>query len=436
MSIERMGGCVASPPLDSLPVRKPDAIVASPAVSTRKRGKCMSRRKGQNPKLVPRYGMYTFRYRVDVAGMNKRLQRRVELGPLGSMTQSEAKRRIKEFLVTHQINTGAAKIPSVAMFAQAVKYYREVFAPRSLRASTFDVADMHIRKHLEPDWKDTPVDHINIDVVNEWAWKKRDAGLSWTMIKNVLRTMQRVLSCYSKREPPFSLSGLTIPERDELRMRIKNRQAVSITWDQAKQLTAIVRKLDSLDGSRKSTYSTAFLLAAATGLRRGELFALKAGDVSFKEGLIRVDESVDRKYVIGDCKNTAAYRTVVITDQEGREALRELRQYLGVGPQHPDALLFKSGRGVPLRETNVLHDGLHPALAALGLPKAGMHAFRRGCNRRWELVGMSRAVLRQMMGHSSSAMTERYTSEIPIEQVRLVTTNVTSCDQQQFEEVA
>jgi hypothetical protein len=57
-------------------------------------------------------------------------------------------------------------------------------------------------------------------------------------------------------------------------------------------------------------------------------------------------------------------------------------------------------------------------IEALGLSKAGMHTFRRGCNRRWELAGMNPAVLRQQMVHTSSAMTARYTGEIPIEQVR------------------
>ena len=66
----------------------------------------------------------------------------------------------------------------------------------------------------------------------------------------------------------------------------------------------------------------------------------------------------------------------------------------------------------------ILRQCLHPAVEALGFPKAGMRAFRRGCNRRWELVGINRAVLRQQMGHSSSAMTELYTGEIPLEQVR------------------
>lgn len=408
-------------------------IIPAAAVSTRKRGKCMTRRRGQNPKLEIRNGLYTFRYRQDVAGVEKRKQVREVLGPVRSMTKSEAQRRIKEFMVNSEINIGAAKIPSVLTFADAVKFYRDVFAPRALRASTFDVADIHIRRHLEPDWKDVPIDHIDIDAVNEWSWKKRREGLSWTMIKNVLRTMQRVLSCRSKdKKPPFSLSGLEIPERDKLRMRIKSRKATSFSWADCKRIVEAVRKLDSLDESRKNMYATAFLLASATALRCGELFALRVDDIDFQAGTIQIDESVDRLYAVGECKNTAAYRTVVITDSEGWEALRAVESLLGEGPRSPNALIFRARSGAPLRLTNVLHDGLHPALAAVGLPKTGMHAFRRGCNRRWELARMNPAVLRQMMGHSSASMTERYTGEIPIEQVRIVT----NCDQKQFEAVA
>ena len=79
-----------------------------------------------------------------------------------------------------------------------MKHYREVFAPRMLRESTFSIADGHLKGHLEGDWKDIPVEHIDINAVNEWIWKKRQAGLSWVTIKNILRTMQRVLSCSSK----------------------------------------------------------------------------------------------------------------------------------------------------------------------------------------------------------------------------------------------
>ena len=50
--------------------------------------------------------------------------------------------------------------------------------------------------------------------------------------------------------------------------------------------------------------------------------------------------------------------------------------------------------------------------------RAGFHSLRRGYNRKWELAGLNPAVQRQMMGHTSAAMTELYTGKIPLEQVR------------------
>jgi len=112
--------------------------------------------------------------------------------------------------------------------------------------------------------------------------------------------------------------------------------------------------------------------------------------------------------------------------------MRKLRAFV---KGHPHALVFPSRLNTPLRESNVLRHALHPALKALGLRKAGMHAFRHGCNRRWELAGVNPAVLRQQMGHSSHEMTAGYTGEIPIEQVRKAIGQL-NCDPKQFEAVA
>ncbi len=384
----------------------------------------MSRRAGQNPSVRTRLNRtkgveeYFFQYWIDVPGQEKRRRETEVIGPVNTMTKSEAERKKLDFILNLKVNSNDYRIPSSRTFAHAAKHYREVFAPRMLRESTFSVADGHLKCHLEADWNDIPVEHIDIDAVNEWIWKKRHEGLSWVTIKNILRTMQRVLSCSSKeKKPPFSQEGLAIPERDKLQMKIEGRGAVSFSWVQTKQIADHVYKLD-VDSARKERYAMVFVLVAATGLRCGELFALRLNDVDFKAGTIRVDESADqRTYKIGPCKNAAAYRTVLLADSQGKEALSMLKRFLK-GNQNPSALVFCSKRGSPLRETNVLHEFLHPVLKALGLPQAGMHAFRHGCNRRWELAGMNPAVLRQQMGHSSAVMTARYTGEIPLEQVR------------------
>jgi integrase len=232
--------------------------------------------------------------------------------------------------------------------------------------------------------------------------------------------MQRVLSAFSKdRKPPFSQSGLAIPERDKLRMKIHSRQNVSFSWAQAEQIAKHVSNMDGLGDARRGQYSTLVLLAAASGLRSSELLALKVNDIDFKAGTVRVDESSDQRTSgrIGPCKNVAAYRTVALHDPEGRKSMRTLKQLLAGGPR-AEELVFRSKRGGPLLETTILNQGLYPALKALGLPQAGLHGFRRGCNRRWELAGINAAVIRQQMGHSSPRMTALYSGEIPLDQVR------------------
>jgi integrase len=203
---------------------------------------------------------------------------------------------------------------------------------------------------------------------------------------------------------------LAIPERDKLQMKMESRQKVSFSWGQAKKIAAQVRELP-LDARRKEQYATLFIVASAFDLRCSELFALRLNDVDFASGAIRVDEASDQrtKGNIGPCKNAAAYRTILLHDAEGREALEMLRKFFHNYPQpNPHGLVFRSRRNTPVLETNVLHDGLHPALQALDLPKAGLHAFRRGCNRRWELSGLNPAVIRQQMGHSAATMTALY----------------------------
>jgi len=390
----------------------------------------MTRRVGQNPSLRIRKGAnkskyYYFQYWLDEPGQEGRTRKTEVIGLVSTMTKSEAERKKLEFISNLKINSSGYKIPSSRTFAHAVKYYQEVFAPRMLRESTLSVANYHISKHLLPDWENIPVEHINIDSVNEWIWKKRQTGMKWFYIKKVLQTMQRVLSCSSKdKKPPFSLEGLAIPERDKLQMKIKSREAISYSWEETMLMVSEIEKLN-IDESEKKRASIIFLLAAASGLRGGELFALKMNDLDFKANTVRVDESVcPRTLKIGPCKNAAAYRTVVLADSEGKQAMKLLQEFLGARLANSNELLFPSPQSTALRVTNVLREALHPVLKNLGLPQAGLHAFRHGCNRRWELSGMNPACHRQQMGHSSATMTALYTGEIPLAQVQAAFSNM------------
>ena len=216
----------------------------------RKRGKCLSRRRGQNPKLCigthsdgTRY--WYFNVWLDIPGSDERKRRREIIGPVktksGGFTESQAETKKKLFCA--ELLARCGKLPSSKTFADAVRHYRKVFAPRYLRSSTYSVANTHLTKHLEGDWNNVPIDHINIEAVNDWAWEKRREGLAWVTIKNILRTMQRVLSASAEsRTVPFSQDGLAIPERDKLEMKIKARKHVSYSWSRLCESSSVFER--------------------------------------------------------------------------------------------------------------------------------------------------------------------------------------------------
>jgi integrase len=128
--------------------------------------------------------------------------------------------------------------------------------------------------------------------------------------------------------------------------------------------------MDGLGDARREQYATLFLLASASGLRSSELLALKVNDIDLRASTIRVEESSDQRSAgkIGPCKNVTAYRTVLLRDPEGQMAMRQLKRFLRPATSS-DALVFLSKRGGPLYETNILNQGLYPALKALRLKK-------------------------------------------------------------------
>jgi integrase len=333
----------------------------------------MSRRKGQNPKVRVKKRsngekVFFFQYWADLSGMEERKRMTEVIGPVSLMTKSDAERRKLEFISKLEINSSSYQLPSSHTFADAAKHYREKFGPMMHRESTRSTWEGRIKNHLEPDWKDVPVDMITFDAVSEWAAKKRTEGLSWASVKDSLRTMQRVVSAFRKdRKVPFSQRGL-MPDREKLRMKVQIRKKVSFSWEQAEKIAEHVRQMDGLGDSRREQYATLILLAAASGLRCSELLALRVNDLDFDANTIIVDEASDQRTSgkVGECKNDAAYRTILLADAEGRKAMKSLKQFVG-NATDPTALVFRSKRGGPLLETTILSQCLHPALRALGL---------------------------------------------------------------------
>jgi len=110
-----------------------------------------------------------------------------------------------------------------------------------------------------------------------------------------------------------------------------------------------------------------FVLAAATGLRAGELLGLEIRH--FDGRSIKVEQSVWRRDVQSP-KTQNAYRIVDLHP----DVAKMLSDFVG---GRRGQYIFTTSNGKPLGQSNILRRCLHPILASLGMKRCGFHAFRR-----------------------------------------------------------
>jgi len=82
-----------------------------------------------------------------------------------------------------------------------------------------------------------------------------------------------------------------------------------------------------------------------------------------------------------------------------------LKQYIG-GKQA--GRVFEARNGSPISGNNILKRVLHPLLKRLGIPRAGLHAFRHSRVTMLRKNGTPEDLQKQWIGHSSLRTTDRY----------------------------
>ena len=82
-----------------------------------------------------------------------------------------------------------------------------------------------------------------------------------------------------------------------------------------------------------------------------------------------------------------------------------LRQHVG---NKKAGRVFEARNGSPISGQNVLKRVLHPLLKRLGIPKAGLHAFRHSRVTMLRKNGTPGDLQKQWIGHSSLRTTDRY----------------------------
>jgi integrase len=142
------------------------------------------------------------------------------------------------------------------------------------------------------------------------------------------------------------------------------------------------------------------MLAAVTGLRQGELFALRDRNVDLDAKTIRVENGTYAGELV-PVKTRASRRRVDLS----RAVVRILRRQLLARKPNELGLVFPSPEGVILNDDNFWHRVFRPAVRRTKLPGFRFHDLRHTYAALMVAAGAHPKYLQAQMGRSSIRVT-------------------------------
>ena len=166
-------------------------------------------------------------------------------------------------------------------------------------------------------------------------------------------------------------------------------------------------------------------MALTTGMRRGEMLALRWSDIDFKKKLVRVRRTVDyiprHGYVENEPKTAAGRRSITLADfvldMLKQHRTKQLEAKSKVGPTWEDRNLVFTDLEGGYFNPRYLEKLFPKVLAEAGLPPMRFHDLRHSAATLLLEMGVSMKVVQEILGHSSYTITaDTYTHVLPAQQ--------------------
>jgi integrase len=246
-----------------------------------------------------------------------------------------------------------------------------------------------LNKHLLPRWRETPIAAVSTVDVESWLAELRESGRALSTVRNVRNAMSAVCrfavrSGAIRSNPVADVKAAKGQGRREMRF---------LTPEQVAALA------DAID----PRYPLAVLTTAYTGLRAGELSALKVGRVDLLRRRLTVAESTAE--VHGALVTTAPKNGRTRTVPLPRFLADQLAEHLAPVATDPDAYVFTAPRGGQIRHSLFYDRYFKPAAAEIGEPDLRWHDLRHTAVSLMIASGATPLVISRAIGHGSIAVT-------------------------------
>ena len=343
----------------------------------KRRGKCMSRRPGQDgSQEFKEGGWWKFRLWVDVPGQIKRAHPSIQICPVkgpGTLNKSQREARKRELIAEH---TGRNKEVVASEGALTFEKQGEILLEgmrtrrrKPVAASTLANYDLLLRVHLNPVLGKYPLSEIYNPQLKQVVDSLTTKSLAPKTIANVIIVAKAVVG-----------SAVDARTGEALYPRTWKANLIDMPIvDPDEQNTPEFARdtLTGLAANHKPQMRMLFILAGATGVRIAELLGLEIDKhISPDFRTISICQQGINGMIVNRVKKRASRREVDLHP----DIAAVLKAFVG---ERKSGVLFTTRNNTPISYGSVIYH-LHSALKALGyinvLAKnklAGVHAFRR-----------------------------------------------------------
>ena len=334
-------------------------------------------------------------------GTTKRVLRAQVLGLVNELSEREARNKVGVLL--RPINEGKYRPEATITFGQFLKECWEAAVVPHLKPTSVRYYGKQIERHLLPRFREWRIRDITKAEVYRFLGQKRMQGLSGSSVHGIRTALGKVLQAAVDCE--------YLEQNAARGIRLGDRAPVQ------ERAYLMPERLSPLLNSLSEPCRTLVVITVLTGLRIGELLALRWKHVDLIHDAIHVRETVYEGR-FGSPKTKSSRRDVPMSQPVREAFLAQRRKLTGTDPE---TLVFACRNGTPLNPKNLLRRVLQPACRELGLPVVGWHSFRHTHATLLGEVGESLRTAQAILGHSDLATTLNvYTHAIPESQKRAV----------------
>jgi integrase len=290
--------------------------------------------------------------------------------------------------------------PTHATFAEVAEQWYE--SKRYLRPYTRRNYRSYLDRILIPRFGSKRVASMTVEQIAALIRDLEKKRLSPATITDYLKPLNGTLT-FAVRRGLLTVNPCSLLTRDD-RPRPRERKPDHI-WSE-REIAALIGAAENLAHQAEARYDYSPLLrtALATGLRLGELLGLTWADIDLQLNELHVRRQWTRLGEYAPPKTRAAVRRIPLSADVAASLARHKLSSRYSKDSDP---VFASRLGRPLGHRNATSRGFEPAARAAEIEGVTFHSMRHAFASRMISRGISSIVLAALMGHESSAITER-----------------------------